>query len=131
MRRFALEFAHHDGRQNARIDIAAAQNEADLFAAEALGLGQHGGEAGGARAFRHGLLQGQIGVDRALEMRLVDQNDLGHQFADHRQRELADILDRDAFGQRRAAERPVLVMQRVPHRGIKRGFGADDVDLWA
>ena len=45
--------------------------------AKALGLCEHGGEARGARALRHGLLQGQIGVDRALEMRLVDQDDVG------------------------------------------------------
>ena len=101
MRLVALEFAHHDRGENARIDIAAAQDEADLAAAEALRLGQHGGEAGGARAFRHGLLQGEIGVDRALELRLVDQHDVGDQFAHDRQRQLADILDRDAFGQRR------------------------------
>ena len=36
------------------------------------------GEAGGAGALRHGLLQREIGVDRALEMGLVDQDDLAH-----------------------------------------------------
>ena len=70
-------------------------------------LGQHGGKAGGARAFRHRLLQRQKGIDRALEMRLVDQHDVGDQLADDRQRELADMLDRDAFGERRPADRPV------------------------
>ena len=62
-------------------------------------------------------------------MRLVDQNQLGHQIADHRQSQSADILDRDALGKRRAADRPPLVMQRVPHRRVKRGFHADDLDL--
>ena len=62
--------------------------EPDLAAAETVGIGQHGSKPGGARAFRHGLLQGQIGVDRAFEMRLVDQHDLGDQFADDRQRQL-------------------------------------------
>ena len=93
------------------------------------GLRQHGGQARGARAFRHGLLQREIGVHRAFEMRLVDQHDLGDQLADHRQRQLTDILDRDAFGQRRPADRPAFIVQRVPHRRIKRGFGADDLDL--
>ncbi len=47
----------------------------------------------------------RIGVDRALQMRLVDQHDLGDQFAHDRQRQRADVLHRDALGQRRAAER--------------------------
>ena len=69
------------------------------------GFGQHRGQAGGARALRHGLLQGQIGVDRALDVLLVDQHDVADQRADDRQGERADILHRDAFGERRAAER--------------------------
>ena len=40
-------------------------------------------------------------------MRLVDQDDVADQLAHHRQRQRADILDRDAFGERRAAERQV------------------------
>ena len=50
----------------------------------------------------------QIGVDRALEMRLVDQHDLGDEFAHDRQRQRADVLHRDAFGQRRAADRAAV-----------------------
>ena len=45
-----FEFAHHDGGEDARIDVAAAQDQADLAAAKPGRLGQHGGEAGGARA---------------------------------------------------------------------------------
>ena len=89
------------GGENARIDVAAAQDQPDLAAAESLRLDQHGGEPGGARAFGHGLLQREIGIDGALEMRLVDQHDLGHELAHDRQRQRADILDRDALGQRR------------------------------
>ena len=37
--------------------------------AKALRLFQHRGKARGARALRHGLLQGQVGVDRPFEMR--------------------------------------------------------------
>ena len=108
MRSLALELAHHDRGENARVDVAAAQDQPDLAAAESLRLGQHGGKPGRAGAFRHRLLQGEIGVDRALEMRLVDQHDLGDELAHDRQRQRADVLDRDAFRQRRAAERPVL-----------------------
>ena len=82
-----------------------------LLAAKALRLRQHRGEAGGARALRHGLLQREIGVDRALDVLLVDQHDVAHQCAHDRQRQRADILDRDAFGERRAAERPVAAVR--------------------
>ena len=129
MRRFAFQFAHHDGRQNARIDIAAAEDQADAFAGKAQRLGQHGGQPGRARAFRHGLLQRQVGVDRAFELRLVDQDDVRHQFADDRQRQFADILDRDAFRQSRPADRAIAALERVPHRRIKQGFRAEDFDL--
>ena len=57
MRSFALELAHHDRGQDARIDVAAAQDQPDLAAAESLRLGQHRRKPGGAGAFRHGLLQ--------------------------------------------------------------------------
>ena len=124
----ALQFAHHDGREDARIDIAAAQDQADLAAAESLRLGQHGGKPGGAGPFRHGLLQREKGIDRALDQRLVDQNDVADEFAHDRQRQLADIAHRNAFGQRRAAARPVALVDRIPHRRIERAFDADDLD---
>ena len=61
--------------------------------------------------FGHRLLQGKIGIDRALELHLVDQDDLGDELAHDRQRQRADVLHRDAFGQCRAAERPVVAVQ--------------------
>ena len=54
-------------------------------------LGQHRGEPGGARPFRHGLLQGQEGIDGALDQRLVDQDNVADQFAHDGQRQLAGI----------------------------------------
>ena len=93
------------------------------------GDSEHGREAGGPRPFRHGLLQGEIGVHRALEMGLVDQDDVGHEFPHHRQRQRPDILDRDAFGERRAADRAVRPGDRVAHGRIERGLDADDLHL--
>src|SRR5262249_9329587 len=78
---FALEFAHHDRRQDPRVDVAAAQDQPDLAAAERLRLGQHCGEAGGARTFRHRLLQGQIRIHRPLEMGLIYKYDFRHKLA--------------------------------------------------
>ena len=124
----ALELAHHHRGQDPRIDVAAAQNEPDLAAAEALRPGQHRAQPGGAGALRHGLLQGQVGVDRALEMRLVDEHDLGDELAHDRQRERAHVLHGDAFRQRRPAERAILAAERVPERRIERRLDPDDLD---
>ena len=65
-----LEFAHHDGGEDTRVDVAAAQDEADALALEALGLRQHRREARGAGALGHRPLQGRIGVHGALDQRL-------------------------------------------------------------
>ena len=54
---------------------------------EALRLGQHGGEARGARTLRHRLLQREIRVDRALDVLLIHQENVAHQRADDRQRQ--------------------------------------------
>ncbi len=111
----ALQFAHHDRGEDTGIDIAAAQDQADLFAVEAFRLGQHGGEPGGACALGHRLLLGQEMIHRLLELRLADKHDAGNKLAHNRQRQRADGLHRDAFGQRRPADRQILLMQRIPH----------------
>ena len=49
----------------------------------------------------------------------------------HRQRQLAHVLDRNAFSQGRAAERAVLALEHVPKRGIERRLCADDLDRGA
>jgi hypothetical protein len=123
----ALEFAHHDGGENPRINVAAAENQPHLAAAEFVRLGQHGGKPGRAGALRHGLLQGEIGVHRTLEMRLIDEDNVGDERAHDGERQRADVLHRNAFGERGAAERTVLATQRVPERGIERGLGANDL----
>ena len=44
-------------------------------------------------------------------------------------RKLARLLDRDAFGQRVAAERHVAVLDRAFHRRIELGLDADQLDV--
>jgi hypothetical protein len=110
-----------------RVDIAAAQDEPDLAVAEALRRGEHGRKAGGARPFHHDFLQGEIGVHRALEMGLVDQDDVGHEFPHHRQRQRPDIVHRDAFGERRTTDRAVRPGDGVAHGGIEGSLDADDL----
>ena len=100
----AGEFAHHDRGGEPRVDVAAGEDEPDAPAAEALRVGEDGGKAGGAGALGHGLLQHQIGGDRLLDRALGDQHHVVDVAADDLQRQLADVLDRDAFGQRLAAD---------------------------
>ena len=74
----ALELAHHDRSENARIDIAAAQDRGRPCGREtARASTSMAASPAAPGAFRHGLLQREIGVDRALEDCLVDQHDLG------------------------------------------------------
>ena len=81
-----LEFAHHDGGEEPRVDIAAAQDEPDALALKSLGLRQHGREPGRAGALGHRALQGGIGVDGALDRRLVDEDDVRDEVAHDGQR---------------------------------------------
>ena len=96
-----FQLTDHDGGEDARIDVAAAQDQADLAVPKPARLSQHGGEAGGARPFGHRLLQREKRVDGALKERLVDKNDVTHIFPDDRQRELARIAYGNAFRERR------------------------------
>src|SRR5262249_41585045 len=75
-------------------------------------------KGGGARAPpppRNRLLQGEVGVHGALQMRFADQDDVAHERAHRRQREFADILDRNAFRKRRSADRIVRSADGIAH----------------
>ena len=61
------------------------------------------GQAGGAGALGHGLLDLQQLQDRGLDRRLLDQQHVVDQPLDDRQGEVARLLDRDALGDGRAA----------------------------
>ena len=94
----------HVGEQ-VRVDIAAAQQGRDLLALEALGVGQHRGEARRARALDHGLFDADQHRDRAFEVALGDQHDVVGIVLEDPRGELARLLDRNALGQRVAAQR--------------------------
>ena len=100
----AGQFAHHDRGGEARVDIAPGEDEADAPAAEsaprsARTAARPAAPAPSAMVF----CSVEIGVDRLLDGGFADQHHVVDQAADDRQRQLADILDRDAFGERFAA----------------------------
>ena len=90
----AFELAHHDRGEQTRIDVAAAEYEADLLALEALRLREQRREPRGARALRHRLLQGEIGVHRTLDVLFVNQHNVGNEFAHDRHVETCAIEHR-------------------------------------
>ena len=100
-----FELADHDGGEKPRVDVAAAEDETDPASPEEIGSRQHGRKAGGAGALGHRALERRVGVDGALDRRLLDEDDVVDEVAHDRERELADGLDRDALGKRRAADR--------------------------
>ena len=61
-------------------------------------------------------------------MGLIYKYDFRHEFAHDRQRQHADVLHSDAFSERRAAERTVFAVERVPERRIERSLRPDDLD---
>ena len=102
-----------------------------LAAAEALGIAGDRGEAGGAGALGHGLLDLEQLQDRGLDRRLLDQQHVVDQALDDREGELARLLDRDALGDRRPAGHGRQAAQAAVDRRIERRLDADDLDLRA
>ena len=78
--------AHHaaldDGGQQQRVDVAAAQHQADFPALEALRVFQQRRQPGRARAFDHGLLDLQQHQHGLLDVALVHQHHVVHPLAD-------------------------------------------------
>ena len=124
----AHEAAQDHGREQAAVDVAAAQDETDPPAAEALGMAHHGGEAGRTRPLGHGLLDLQQLQDRGLDRGLLDQQHVVDQPLDDRVGEVARLLDRDALGDGRAARERRQPAQAAVDGRVERRLDADDLD---
>jgi hypothetical protein len=124
---FAHQFAGQHRGQQARVDVAAGDDQAALLAAEPFGIGQQGGQGGGAGAFHDGLLDVAVECDAALEERLLDQQHVVDQRPGDRVAQVADFLDRDALGDGRGRAVPRRV--DAAHLGRERGeHGRLDAD---
>src|SRR5215208_6676522 len=126
---FALQLAGDDRGQDAGVDIAAAQHEADFSSAEVRGVSHHCGKACGARTFGKRFDVSQIGHYGAFDVGLADEADIVHELAANRYRALGDVLHRNALGQGRAAAFRRLAAQGSVHRGIKLDLDSDHLDL--
>src|SRR4029079_11550531 len=69
----ALELAIDYRGENARIDIAAAQHQADFALAEMSGVAESGGATGGPSALGLRLLVRQVSHDGALDVASADE----------------------------------------------------------
>ena len=90
-------------------------------------VGEDRGEAGGARAFGHRLLDGDEQAQRVLDLLFAHEHDVIDQRVHDLASDAARCLDRDALGERVAAHRKLRLLEEVVHRRIKRGLHADDL----
>src|SRR5262249_45048289 len=114
-----------------RIDIAAADHDADAPAAKPLRRGEHRGNTGGPGALDDQLLAFEQGYDRAFDSDVVDQQDLRDERLDDAPREAPRLLDGNALGESRGrGGRPrILAAHQAIHRRVKGRLDPDDLDL--
>lgn len=91
-----------------RIDIASGQDQADIFALKTFRRGKHRRKAGGSRAFRNRLLNGNQHRDGAFDLIVRDENDIVDQTSDNFLGDLPWRLDRDTLGKGVAANWQIL-----------------------
>ena len=117
----ARHAALDDRGQYQRIDVAAAQHQPDLASGESAGGAEQRRQPRRARAFDDRFLDLEQHHDRLLEIALADQHDVVDQLAHDRQRQLAGLSDRDAFGDGVQAElRSSAASARSTSRGNAR-----------
>ena len=114
--------------QHQRIDVAAAQDDADFLAGEARRLLHQRRQAGRAGAFDDGLLDFEQQQDSLLDVALGDQHDVVDSARDDRQRQRAGRLT--AMPSAIVALRlSSAVVRCVPRRREALGLHADDFEV--
>ena len=124
--------AHHaaldDRRQHHRIDVAAAQHDADLAAGEARLVADQRRQPNRARTLHHRLFDLQQHHDRLLDVAFRHQHDVVDLLTHDLPRQQAGLAYRDALGQRsRRAGHLGALEQRVHGRKVL-GLHTDDLD---
>ena len=124
--------AHHaaldDRGQQQRVDVAAAQHQADLAAGVARRVLEQRRQPGGAGAFDHRLLDLQQHQHGLLDVAFVDEHEVVDEFAHDLARDLPRLPDRDALGDGAVALRVGRALDGVEHGREAAGLHADDLD---
>ena len=123
------EFPGEHGGEEAAVDIAAAEDQADLLPAEELRMRQKRGEGGGARAFRDRLLHIAVEGDGRFEVGLFNQHHVFDQGARRRIGQIADLLHGDTLGDGLAAQPRGDIAPAGGEGRIHGRLDADDADV--
>ena len=115
--------------QHERLDVAAAEHEADLASDVGRLVLDERGQADRASAFDHRLLDLEQHQDGLLDVVLGDEDHVVDEIADHRQRQRAGMLDADAVGDGGLAALAVLSVLGIPRRRETFGLHTDDADV--
>ena len=115
--------------EQVRIDIAAAKDASRPSCRKAILVGNHRREAGSAGAFDNRLFNADKHRDRALQLALGHEHHIIRQVAEDPRRELAWLLDRNAFRKRVAPKRHLTVLDGAFHRGIELSLDTDQLDV--
>src|SRR4051794_11034522 len=114
--------------QDAGVDVATGDGDADLLAAEAFGIGKQGGETGGTGALRHGLGGFDQQADGFLDGAFGGDEDAGNAAAHHLERDFADVAHGDALGDGGAADGDGAAGDPLGHGGVGFDLGTIDGD---
>ena len=125
----AGQFAQQHVGEQARVDVAAADDKADVLATERRGIGHEGGKTRRARAFGHRLFDGEQQGDGALKFGFRHQNDVIDQRLDHLIGVLAGVLHGNALGEGVAVADRLKALHLGRHGRVKLGLYADDLDI--
>ena len=107
------------------VDIAAAQHGRDLLALVSAGIVEDCREPSGPRPFNDGLFDADQHRHCLLDRALGDEDEIIGQVLENLPGEHAGLLDRNALGQRVAAEREPAALDRAFHRRVELGLGPD------
>jgi len=118
--------AHDDGREDAEIDIPAAQDRAHALPGESFRVGEQRRDARCTCALDHELLIFQEMRDARFDRSFRNGHDVAYARPNVLEGDDAGCLHRDALGDGRRADHGSLTVQRGSHARIRCGLHADD-----
>ena len=127
----AREFARNDRIEDARIDVSAAQDDADVALGKTLGLSENGSETRCAGAFGNAFVQIEEGDDRVFHISLAYEHDIVDVFARDVDGARRYIFNGNTFANGSTAAYRLGIVDCSVHGREGFGFNADDLDIRA